>query len=116
MALEHDLPAHNLLSFAFKLRNPNTLQGPPAILIGCLQRGGDHGSPSPGHAWQIPRAKMDLGVGNGAPLLVTGFEKASIAQQTPGALLNNTLRVALRMRAALPPGSGETFVCVCMCM
>ena len=42
---------------------------------------------------------------NRAPLLVADFLVASIVQDTAGALVNNTFRVALRLRSVLPMGT-----------
>ena len=46
---------------------------------------------------------------NRAPLLVADFLAASIVQDTAGALVNNTFRVALRLRSVLPMGTTLCF-------
>jgi hypothetical protein len=93
LTLNHDLGAHEVVSFSFSLLNPARGQDAPVVSIECVGRA------------RILPSEMDSAQGNQAPLLVADFLVASISQDTPGALARNVLRLVVALRAALPVGS-----------
>jgi hypothetical protein len=93
LTLNHDIAAHEEVSFSFSLLNPARGQDAPVVSVECVGRA------------RILPSDMDSAQGNHAPLLVADFLVASISQDTPGALARNVLRLVVAVRAALPVGS-----------
>jgi len=94
LQLQHDVAAHEQISFEFSLLNPYKGQDAPLVSVACLGR------------VRIWPSEMNTGEGNSAALLIADFDVASISQSTPGALLSNLLSIDVGVgRAALPVGS-----------
>ena len=91
LRLREALPAQQPLLFNFTLHNPAGGQDPPEVRVECV---------GAARIWPVT---MSGPGGNQAALLVADFMTATLSQQTPGALRNNTLSLVLSVRAALPP-------------
>jgi hypothetical protein len=84
--------AREAYQLSFILDNPPTQQQSPPISIEV-------------RGTEITRVRMDSAAGNSAPLIVAGFTRFSIGQQTPSPAANNTITATLALNVIIEPSS-----------